>query len=102
MAPLNQHRLYCDLRWDTRWPAVLRIPDANRIRLGGALQVGSWHQIAHFLAAPKRAGDPMYLLDIPWGKKSDLGLLTVRFPSKLTSLKLDIRQPFTIQMECLI
>lgn len=147
---LNQHRLYRDLWWDARWPlakpvesAVLRIPGANRVRLGGAMRVGSWRQIAHFLAALKKYDRDGQLPQRSSAWKSwlrgrgggsgtvtqptlyphrsvteleiqctslihreetmdDLGLLTVRFPSTLTSLKIDIRQPFTIQMEYIV
>ncbi|KAH7059987.1 hypothetical protein BKA57DRAFT_446100 [Linnemannia elongata] len=58
---LNQHRLYRDLWWDTRWPlaepvelAVVVIPDASCVRLGGAARVGNWRQIAYFLEALKK------------------------------------------------
>lgn len=148
---LNQHRLHRILWWDTRWAlarsvesAVLKIPGSNRVRLGGAVGITDWRQIAYFLAALKkydrngqppprspawkrwlRGGGggretgktnnrptlyphrPITELEIQCApfktreeaRMDDLGLLTVRFPSTLTTLKIDIRQPFTLQME---
>ncbi|KAK3845638.1 MAG: hypothetical protein J3R72DRAFT_501318 [Linnemannia gamsii] len=58
---LNQHRLYRELWWDTRWPlwdevesVVKRIPGTNRVRLGSATLRSEWRQIAFFLAELKR------------------------------------------------